>query len=170
MDATLAALLGATIGGMLSVLASWIAQRVQSRSQWVVQETKQRQRLYSEFIQGSARCFADALQENAPDPGRLAALYGEIGQMRLHSSDAVVLEARQIAHMILQTYQDVNREKEEIRDLLDSGAVDLFSRFGDACRAELAGLNPHEARYLVRPELGAAAESRAFPFRLWQRT
>jgi hypothetical protein len=170
MDATLAALLGATVGGMLSVLASWIAQRVQSRSQWVVQEIKQRQHLYSEFIQGSARCYADALQENDPDPGRLAALYGEIGQMRLHSSDGVVLEARQIAHMILQTYHDANRNKAEIRDLLDSGSVDLFSRFGDACRAELAGLNPREAHYFMRRMSSSTAESSATPFGLSQRT
>ena len=150
MDATLAALLGATIGGMLSVLASWIAQRVQSRSQWVVQEIKQRQLLYSEFIQGSARCYADALQENDPDPGKLAALYGEIGQMRLHSSEAVVREARQIAHTILETYHDRNHNKDEIRDLLETDSVDLFSKFGDACRVELARLNPHEAQYLMR--------------------
>jgi hypothetical protein len=158
MDATLAALLGATIGGLLSVLASWIAQRVQSRSQWVVQEIKQRQQLYSEFIQRSVRCYADALQENDPDPGRLAALYGEIGQMRLHSSDAVALEARQITHTILKTYQDANRDKGEIRDLLESDSVDLFSRFGDACRVELAGLNPHEARFLMH--LGATGAAK----------
>ena len=158
MDATLAALLGATIGGILSVIASWIAQRVQSRSQWVVQEIKQRQRLYSEFIQRSVRCYADALQENDPDPGRLAALYGEIGQMRLHSSDAVVLEARQIAHTILKTYQDANRDKGEIRDLLENDSVDLFSRFGDACRVELAGLNPHEARFLMHMGANGSAK------------
>jgi hypothetical protein len=28
--------------------------------------------------------------------------------------------------------------------LLDSGAVDLFSKFGDACRLELGELSPHE--------------------------
>jgi len=146
MDSTLAALLGAFIGGILSVLASWIAQRVQSRSQWVVQEIKQRQHLYSEFIQGSARCYADALEKNDPDPGMLAALYGEIGQMRLHSSDTVVVEARAIAHKILQAYHDPNRNKGEIRDLLESESVDLFSRFGDACRAELDRLHPNEPR------------------------
>jgi len=142
MPATLAALLGAFIGGILSVIASWVAQHVQSRTQWVVQEIKQRQRLYSNFIQGSARCYADALEQNDPDPGMLASLYGEIGQMRLHSSDAVVSEARAIAHEILRTYHDPNRNKEEIRDLLESGSVDLFSRFGDACRAELDRLHP----------------------------
>jgi hypothetical protein len=150
MDATLAALLGATIGGILSVFASWIAQRVQSRTQWVVQEIKQRQQLYSEFIQSSVRCYADALQENDPDPGRLGALYGDIGQMRLHSSNAVVMEARKIVHRILKTYRDDNRNMYQIRDLLESDSVDLFSEFGDACREELAALNPHEARFLMR--------------------
>ena len=146
MGSTFAALLGAFIGGLLSVLASWVAQRVQSTSQWVVQEIKQRQRLYSDFIQGSARCYADALEQNDPDPGLLASLYGEIGQMRLHSSAAVVSEAQAIAHKILQTYHDPNRNKNEIRDLLESGSVDLFSRFGDACRAELDRLHPNEPR------------------------
>lgn len=146
MGSTFAALLGAFIGGILSVLASWVAQRVQSRSQWVVQEIKQRQRLYSNFIQGSARCYADALAQNDPDPGMLATLYGEIGQMRLHASEPVVAAARAIAHEILRTYQDPNRNKEEIRDLLESGSVDLFSKFGDACRAELDRLHPSEAR------------------------
>jgi hypothetical protein len=150
MDATLAALLGATIGGILSVLASWLAQRVQSKSQWVVQEIKQRQQLYSEFVQGTVRCFADALQQNEPDPGRLANIYGEIGRMRLYSSEAVVNEAYAIVHRILQTYQDANRNREEIRDLLDSGAVDLFSRFGDACRVELGELSPHEPHMFGR--------------------
>jgi hypothetical protein len=144
MDATLAALLGATIGGILSVFASWIAQRVQSKSQWVVQEIKQRQQLYSEFVQGTVRCFADALQQNEPDPGRLANVYGEIGRMRLYSSETVVNEAYAIVHRILQTYNDPNRNREEIRDLLDSGAVDLFSKFGDACRVELGELSPHQ--------------------------
>ena len=104
-------------------------------------------------MQGSVRSYADALQRNEPDAGRLANLYGEIGQMRLHSSDAVVYEARQIAHTILKTYQDTNCDKNEIRDLLESDLVDLFSRFGDACRVELAGLNPHEAHFLLH--LGA---------------
>lgn len=150
MDAALAALIGATIGGILSVLASWIAQRVQSKSQWVVQEIKQRQQLYSEFVQGAVRCYADALQENDPDPGRLANLYGEIGRMRLYSSEAVVVEAYKVVHTILETYRDRNRDRGEIRDLLESDSVDLFSKFGDVCRAELAVLSPHELHEFVR--------------------
>jgi hypothetical protein len=77
-------------------------------------------------------------------------VYGEIGRMRLYSSEAVVNEAYAIVHTILQTYNDPNRNREEIRDLLDSGSVDLFSKFGDACRAELGELSPHEPHMFGR--------------------
>ena len=46
--AAFAALFGAVIGGFLSVVASVLAQRVQARSQWMVQEFKQRQHLLCE--------------------------------------------------------------------------------------------------------------------------
>jgi hypothetical protein len=158
MDATLAALLGAVIGGALSVLASWLAQRVQSRSQWLVQEVKQRQQLYSEFVQGSARCFADALQRNEPDPGQMAKLYGEIGRMRLFSSDTVIKEAYAISHRIVETYGDTNRSGAEVRDFLARDSIDLFSAFGAACRAELASLAPHEAIRQTQPDYRPVSE------------
>ena len=142
MIAALAALFGTIIGGVLSVLASWLAQRLQSRSQWLVQEIKQKQQLYSEFVQRSARCYAEALQLNEPDPGTLSNLYGGIGRMRLYSSDTVVREAYKVAHKILDTYADANRSKTEARDLLAHDSIDLFSAFSEACRAELANLEP----------------------------
>jgi hypothetical protein len=145
MDSTLAALLGAIIGGLLSVLASWLAQRVQSKSQLITQEIKRRQQLYSDFVEASARCYSDALQENEPEPGRLSKLYGEVGRMRLFSSEPVVMEAYKIVHSILEAYQDCNRTKEEIRDFLAGNSIDLFSDFGDACRTELGSLERHRS-------------------------
>jgi hypothetical protein len=147
MNATVAALLGAVIGGLLSVLASWLAQRVQSRSQLISQEIQRRQLLYSEFVQATACCYADALQENEPDPVSMANLYGEIGRMRLYSSDPVLKEANRIAHQILQTYGGPNRTKAEIRDFLASDSFDIFADFGDACRVELAGLQMRGVAY-----------------------
>ena len=147
MDATVAALLGAVIGGLLSVLASWLAQRVQSKSQLLSLEMQRRQLLYSEFVQATARCYADALQENEPDPEKLANLYGEIGRMRLYSSDAVLKEANRIAHKILKAYGGPNRTKKEIRDFLAGDSDDLFADFGDACRAELARLQMRGVAY-----------------------
>jgi hypothetical protein len=148
MDATLAALLGAVIGGVLSVIASWLAQRVQSKGQWLAQEVQRRQQIYSSFVEAAALCFADALQENELNTGRLAKLYGEIGRMRVQSSLEVIKEANGIAHKILETYAASNRTKAEIREFLARDSVDLFSDFGDACRAELMRLQPHRIRDL----------------------
>lgn len=147
MDSALAALLGAAIGGMLSVIASWIAQRVQSKSQLLAQEIKRRQQLYNDFVEASSRCYADALQENEPEPGRLSRLYGEIGRMRLCSSEKVILEAYRVVQKILEAYRASNRTKGEIRDFFAQESVDLFSAFAEACRAELIEL---EARRKYR--------------------
>lgn len=140
---TAAALLGAIIGGLLSVLASWLAQRVQAKAHRVSQEILRRQELYSAFIEAAARCYADALQHSELNTGTLARLYGDIGQMRLHSSEAVIREAHGVARRILDTYVDTNRSKEEIRDFLSRDPLDLFVGFGQACRAEIAQLEPH---------------------------
>ena len=142
MDATFSALLGAIIGGGLSVLASWLAQRVQSKSQWLVQEIKQRQQLYSAFIEAAACAFGDALQASDPDTATLANLYAEVGRMRLVSTEPVVRAANAVAHKILDTYADTNRTKQEVREFLARDSIDLFADFSDACRAELVKLQP----------------------------
>ena len=147
MDSALAALLGAAIGGMLSVIASWIAQRVQSKSQLLAQEIKRRQQLYNDFVEASSRCYADDLQENEPEPGRLSRLYGEIGRMRLCSTEKVIVEARRVVQKILEAYRASNRTKGEIRDFFEQESVDLFSAFAEACRVELTEL---EARRTYR--------------------
>ena len=140
MLTAIAALFGAIIGGTLSVVASWLAQRVQSKSQLLAQEIQRRQKLYNDFLDTSARCYADALQENDPEPSRLSRLYGEIGRMQLRSSDKVVEEANRIVHQILDVYTGTNRSSGEILDLLAHDSVDLFSGFAEACREELTEL------------------------------
>jgi hypothetical protein len=150
LNPAFAALLGAIVGGLLSVLASWIAQRVQSKSQLIALEIQRRQQLYHDFIESSARSYADALQKNEPNPGRFSKLYGEVGQMRLHSSDAVIQEGSRIVHKILDAYNGSNRSWGEIRDFLAGDSVDLFSAFGKACRAELMDLQAHRTPHLKR--------------------
>ena len=143
--AAFVALFGALIGGLLSVLASVLAQRVQARSQWFVQEFKQRQHLYSEFVEAASCCFADAMIENEPDTASMAKLYAEVGQMQLLSSEPVIREANRIAQKILETFACENRSKAEVADLLSQDTMTLFSEFGAACRAELSQLRPLRA-------------------------
>lgn len=65
--------------------------------------------------------------------------------MRLRSSDAVVSEANDIVHKILDAYTESNRTWGEIRGALANGSIDLFSRFAAACRAELVALEAARA-------------------------
>ncbi len=142
MDSTLAALLGAIIGGLLSVVASWLAQQVQSKSQWLTQEIARRQQLYSEFLDAAVCAYADALEHDQIDTKAVSELYGEMGRMRLNSSEPVLLEAYKIVHKILDTYKDTNRSSSEVGDLLSRDAIELYTDFSDACRAELLLLQP----------------------------
>jgi hypothetical protein len=55
MDTTiisaLAALAGAVMGGLTTVLASWVMQKTQVRAQWLTQDKLRRQEVYKEFIE-----------------------------------------------------------------------------------------------------------------------
>jgi hypothetical protein len=51
----LAALAGATIGGLTSVLASWLSQHAQARAQGFAQDKLRRQELYKEFIEAASK-------------------------------------------------------------------------------------------------------------------
>jgi hypothetical protein len=106
MDATLAALLGAVIGGLLSVLASWLAQRIQARGQWLAQEIRRWQELYSEFLETAVGGYGEPLLRQEPDVAMLAKLYGELGGMRLHSSPEVIEEGLVISDKILDAHTD----------------------------------------------------------------
>ena len=139
---TLAALLGAIIGGALSVLASWLAQRVLARTLGHTQELRRREDLYSDFIDAAAKCYAMALQRNESDADTLAELYAEMGRMRVVSSPTVLREARIVVDKILDAFLDPNRDFLEVREMLTSHSIDLFSSFGQACRGELESLRP----------------------------
>jgi hypothetical protein len=93
----LAALAGAAIGGLTSVLASWWTQQIQAKVQWLAQERSRRQELYEEFIEQASRSDIDALQHDNADISALVGLYAKIGRMRILSSPRVVECAGQIA-------------------------------------------------------------------------
>ena len=81
----LAALTGAAIGGLTSVLASWLAQQIQARAQLFAQDQLRRQELYKEFMEEAAKTYIDALQHDKADVSSLIGLYAKISRMRVLS-------------------------------------------------------------------------------------
>ena len=149
MDASiisaLAALIGAAIGGLTSVLASWLTQKTQTRAQWLTHETIRRQELYKEFIEEAANCYADALQHEKPEIPAWIALYAKIGRMRVVSSARVVVSAEQVGQKIIDTYMEPNKTFLEVRELIHTKAIDILSDFGRACREEFDSLRTHQS-------------------------
>jgi hypothetical protein len=144
VDATvttaLATLLGAATGGLTSVLATWLAHRTQARAQWLEQDTLRKQDLYKEFIESAARCYVHALQHEEADIPSLVDLYAKIDRMRILSSTKVVETAERIARKILNTYLEPDKSFMELREMVNSGSVNLIREFSEACRAEFETL------------------------------
>jgi hypothetical protein len=144
MDASvisaLAALAGATVGGLTSVLASWLVQRTQARAQWLAQDTLRRQELYKEFIEEASQCHVYALQHDKAEIPALVSLYAKIARMRVLSSSKVVESAEQIGRKIVDTHLEPDRSFLELREMVNSGSIDLIRDFSETCRAELESL------------------------------
>jgi len=95
-----AGLVGATIGGAMSFLGSWIVHQRQIRAQWLGQDRLRRQNLYKEFIQEASKCYAHALQNEKPNVPSLVVLYGKISRIRAVSSPKVLAAAEEVLRRI----------------------------------------------------------------------
>src|SRR5262249_43666024 len=136
----LAALAGAAIGGLTSVVASWLTQRAQSREQRLAHYQLRRQTLYKEFIDLASQLYIHALQNDKADVSALMGLHAEISKMRVLSSARVVDSADQIVKRIIHTYLDRNKTTPELQQRADSGLIAPLRFFSEACRTEAESL------------------------------
>jgi hypothetical protein len=132
----LAALTGAAIGGLTSVLASWLSQRAQARMTQLAHYQLRRQELYKEFIEQASKLYIHALQNDKPDVSGLIGLYAEISRMRALSSARVIDSADQLVKKIINAYLEPNKPVPELQKMADSGLIDPLRNFSEACRAE----------------------------------
>ena len=64
MVTAFAALAGATIGGLTSLLASWLSQQSQAKAQRLAQDQLRRQEIYKQLIREAAKLYIHALQSD----------------------------------------------------------------------------------------------------------
>ena len=143
MDASiisaLAALAGAAIGGLTSIVGAWLTQQTQVKAQELTQDKLRRQELYKEFIEEASKTYGDALQHDKTDVSALVGIYTRISRMRVLSSPKVVEAADQAARAIIDAYLAPNVTFPELRDLSEKGRLDPLRVFAEACRAEFLG-------------------------------
>lgn len=138
----LAAFGGSAFGGLTSFAATWFTQRRQESTRRLSQEKSRRQKLYKQFIEEAAKLYADALVHDNSEVSTLVNVYALIGRMRVLSSDAVIEGAEAVVRKIIDTYFSPNRTFPELRELMNSRAMDPLREFSEACRNELRALKP----------------------------
>ena len=140
----LAALSGAIIGGLTSIVASLLAQRTQARLQWIAQDKLSRQDLYKEFIEEASKCYIHALQHDKPDIPALVTLYAKIGRMRVLSSPKVIAAAENIGRKSLDTYMQPDKTIPELMEMVNSKSIDVIRDFSEACREEFESIRAQQ--------------------------
>ena len=138
----LAALAGATIGGLTSFATSWVTQRTQLRHAHREAERAELKTLYQDFITEASRLFVEAMSaktDDIDDISGLVGLHAIIGRMRLISAQPVIDAAMQAEAAIIETYLGPDRT---IRELMEyathQGKTSFMVEFSAACRKDLA--------------------------------
>jgi hypothetical protein len=134
----LAALAGATIGGLTSFATSRTTQRTQLRYAHREAERTKLEALYGDFIAEASRLYGDALTHQTEDITGLVQLYAMVGRMRLISDRAVVVAAIRVEDTIVATYLGPNHTLHEMMDIARKGEMDFLAEFGEASRKDLA--------------------------------
>jgi hypothetical protein len=124
-----AALGGALIGGLTSFAISWLTQQTQTRAQQLEHKLTRREELYKDFIEEASRLYADSLVHDTPDVSQLIRLYVMISMMRVLASMRIVEHADKVARMIVNNYLVPNKTFPELRDMVNSGAMDPLRDF-----------------------------------------
>ena len=136
-DTALAALAGATLGGLTSFASSWTTLHAQMKAQRLASSKSTRQELYKQFIDEASRTYVDALVHDKLDMSSLVGIYSLISRMRVLSSRKVIESAANIARLITDTYFQPNKTLFELQAMIHDGGVDPLRDFSDVCRNEL---------------------------------
>ena len=134
-----AALAGSMIGGLTSLIASWLTQYVQFRAQQRVSDLSRREDLYKNFIEEASRLYADAFAHDKAEVVNLVSLYALVSRMRVRSSPRIVENADRVVRVIIETYLAPNKTFRDVKEILDNDAMDPLREFSHACREELRG-------------------------------
>jgi hypothetical protein len=132
-----AALAGSLIGGLTTIVATWLTYHVQFRAQRVAQDLSSRQELYKNFIEEASRLYADAFERDNPKTSDLVNLYALVSRMRVLSSSKIIESADAIVRRIIATYLEPNKTFRDLKDIVESDTMDPLREFSNACREEL---------------------------------
>jgi hypothetical protein len=117
--------------------ARWRRCRARLGALLIFAALTRREELYKDFIEEASKLYVDSLMHETSDVSQLIRLYVMISRMRVLAATTIVQNADKVARMIVNNYLAPNKTFPELRDMVNSGALDPLRDFSEASRAEL---------------------------------
>ncbi len=144
VTSALAAVMGASVGGLASLASTWIGERNRNRRDMLQGEIVRRQSTYSDFIEKASRLYAESATHRIDDDDGevvgLVSLYAVSSRIRLFASDHVIHQAEKVVERMLERYGDEKISAEQLRTNALESKSDPLKDFSIACRRELRDL------------------------------
>jgi hypothetical protein len=138
-----AALLGALVGGGVSLAATIYKERMQHRLQRLTAEVARREAVYADFVMSASHLFLSAYtRDDIALNGDEQRLIGLINRMRLFAPKEVLASAEAVLKSIVDIYLKPRVELRQlaIKALAEGPPVDPLLPFSLICRSDLDGL------------------------------
>ncbi|HEU4679098.1 MAG TPA: hypothetical protein VFS35_06230 [Terrimicrobiaceae bacterium] len=133
----LSAILGTTVGGLVTFLTTFLNQRFATRRDILARDVAYREQLYSEFLKEVGSLYFDAIHRTLDDMSQqssLMTMYALVGRIRMISMEPVLMAAEKVADDIVECYKRPPMTFAEFQSLW--GASDPWHEFTNACRME----------------------------------
>src|ERR1022692_709927 len=114
----LAALGGSVVGGLISGVAMWLAQRSQIQAGQRAHQISYREELFRDFIVVASKAYGQALMSNQPDLQDIFGVYSLINRMQVLCLPGTTACAQRVAEMTVETYFQPNKTFDDIRAML----------------------------------------------------
>jgi len=131
-----AALGGSVVGGLISGIATWLAQRSLIQAGHLAHQISHREDLFRDFLVAASKAYGQAMMSNQPDLQDLVGLYGMINRMQVLCLPRTIACAERVAQETVETYFQPNKTFQDIRTMMKEGFNPL-SEFAKAAREEL---------------------------------
>jgi hypothetical protein len=137
-----AALAGSVVGGLMSGIATWLAQRSQVQAGYRTHQISQREDLFRDFIVAASKAYGQALMSNRPELQDLVGMYSLVNRMQILCFPRTIACAEQIMNATVETYFQPNKTFDDIRAMIKTGTgINPLSEFAEAARDELRALD-----------------------------
>jgi protein-disulfide isomerase-like protein with CxxC motif len=135
----ISALGGSVVGGLISGVATWLAQREQAVAGKRAHDRAWLEDLYRDFMLAASKAIGEALTSNDPKIEDIVALYALVSRMRVRSSPQIVACADNVMRIILDTYFAPNKTISELHDVIEKRGqgLDVLREFSELAREEL---------------------------------